>query len=52
MKEEGRRFFLVLSSDKQINFILLYIIVLKTHTRSKVVDKKAIERYGEMARRV
>ena len=53
MKEEGEGdFFSTQQCEKQINFFY-FILLFSKHTRARsVVDKKAIERYGEMARRV
>ena len=55
MKEEGRRFFFstqCVAINKFTSFYLYIIIIQNTHARRSVVDKTAIERYGEMARRV
>ena len=55
MKEEKEKeiFFSTLQCEKQINSYFTCILYHSKHTRARsVVDKTAIERYGEMARRV
>jgi hypothetical protein len=51
--KEKEIFFSTLQCEKQIHFILLVYYYHSKHTHARsVVDKTAIERYGEMARRV
>lgn len=55
MKEakEKEIFFSTLQCEKQIHFILLVYYYHSKHIHARsFVDKTAIERYGEMARRV